>query len=218
MWPRSSPLLTGASKVSYEGEKRLFRRERELLESLRRMQREEARALEHQREQLEKQRAANAREAAAERGQIESLRKAQLEEAKDLSRLKEELQKEKAELQEKWEELQQEREKLLLFSRGQQASWFCYSMATGLLCCCYYRFQVSFKCFGTNSKVWWCKNVKSSFNKIYICQKSMSSRFCFCYSCVALLCGFLNVLISERYGPLSGNLIQNYPSPAGILS
>ncbi|KAM9366972.1 uncharacterized protein ABDE67_005395 [Symphorus nematophorus] len=110
-----------ASRVS-EGEKRVFKRERELIEALRKAQREEARALEHQRELLEKLRAANTREAAADREQIESLRKAQQEEAKDLSRQKEELQKEKEELQKKWEELQQEREELLLFSSGQQAS------------------------------------------------------------------------------------------------
>lgn len=79
-----------------------------MIESLRSMQREEARALEQQRELLKKLHAANAREA-AERGQTESLR-SHLEEAKDLSRQKEELQKEKAEPQKKWE-------KLLLFSR-----------------------------------------------------------------------------------------------------
>uniref|UniRef100_A0A671U9P1 BED-type domain-containing protein n=1 Tax=Sparus aurata TaxID=8175 RepID=A0A671U9P1_SPAAU len=114
--------LTGVLKVSRasEGEKRLFRREQELIESMRRAQREEARALEHQRELLEKLRAANAREAAAEREQIESLRKAQQEEAKDLNRQKDELQKEKAELQKKWEELQREREDLLLFTSEQQ--------------------------------------------------------------------------------------------------
>ncbi|XP_042352147.1 zinc finger BED domain-containing protein [Plectropomus leopardus] len=105
-----------------EGERRMFRRERELIEALRSAQREEARALEHQRELLDKLRTVNAREAAAEREQIESLRKAQLEEAKDLSRQREELQKEKAELQRKREELRQEREELVLFSRGRQAS------------------------------------------------------------------------------------------------
>ncbi|XP_073320749.1 uncharacterized protein [Pagrus major] len=114
--------FSGAAKVSQasEGERRLFRRERELIESMRRTQREEARALEHQRELLEKLRAVNAREAAAEREQIESLRKAQQDEAKDLNRQKDELQKEKAELQKKWEELQQEREELLSFTSEQQ--------------------------------------------------------------------------------------------------
>ncbi|KAM8763175.1 uncharacterized protein AB9X84_007644 [Acanthopagrus schlegelii] len=114
--------VSGLLKVSRasEGEKRLFRREQELIESMRRAQREEARALEHQRELLEKLRAVNAREAAAEREQIESLRKAQQEEAKDLNKQKDELQKERAELRKKWEELQQEREELLLFTSEQQ--------------------------------------------------------------------------------------------------
>ncbi|XP_019214480.1 uncharacterized protein LOC100707168 isoform X1 [Oreochromis niloticus] len=111
----------GALKMS-EGERRTLKREIELIEALRRTQKEEARTLEHQRELLEKLRAASARETAAEREQIESLRKAQQEEAKDLSRQREELQKEKEELQKKWDELQQEREELLLFSRGQQVS------------------------------------------------------------------------------------------------
>uniref|UniRef100_A0A669BGI2 BED-type domain-containing protein n=1 Tax=Oreochromis niloticus TaxID=8128 RepID=A0A669BGI2_ORENI len=113
--------LAGALKMS-EGERRTLKREIELIEALRRTQKEEARTLEHQRELLEKLRAASARETAAEREQIESLRKAQQEEAKDLSRQREELQKEKEELQKKWDELQQEREELLLFSRGQQVS------------------------------------------------------------------------------------------------
>uniref|UniRef100_A0A3P8T0F7 BED-type domain-containing protein n=1 Tax=Amphiprion percula TaxID=161767 RepID=A0A3P8T0F7_AMPPE len=98
--------LTAVSGAS-EGERRVFRRERELIEALRRAQREEARALEHQRELLERLRAADAREAAAEREKIESLRKAQQEEANELSRQREELQKEKAELHKKWEELQE---------------------------------------------------------------------------------------------------------------
>lgn len=55
-----------------------------MIESLRSVQREEARALEQQRELLKMLHAANAREAATERGQIESLR-SHLEEAKDLS-------------------------------------------------------------------------------------------------------------------------------------
>ncbi|XP_054474947.1 zinc finger BED domain-containing protein [Anoplopoma fimbria] len=113
--------LLKVSKAS-EGEKRVFRRERELIEALRRAQREEARALEHQRELLEKLRAVNARETAAEREQIESLRTAQLEEAKYLIRQREEVQKEKTELLKKRKELQQEREELVLFSSRQQAS------------------------------------------------------------------------------------------------
>uniref|UniRef100_A0A3P8T2G1 BED-type domain-containing protein n=1 Tax=Amphiprion percula TaxID=161767 RepID=A0A3P8T2G1_AMPPE len=120
-WMTEQRRVPGALKVSgaSEGERRVFRRERELIEALRRAQREEARALEHQRELLERLRAADAREAAAEREKIESLRKAQQEEANELSRQREELQKEKAELHKKWEELQQEREGLLLLSRGQ---------------------------------------------------------------------------------------------------
>ncbi|XP_047437566.1 zinc finger BED domain-containing protein [Mugil cephalus] len=109
-----------------DDERRVFRRERELIDALRRTQKEEALTLQHQRELLEKLRAANAREAAAEREEIESLRKAQQEEAKDLERQreelqkeKEELQKEKEELQNKWKELEQEKEELLLFSRAQ---------------------------------------------------------------------------------------------------
>ncbi|XP_076583594.1 uncharacterized protein LOC143318936 [Chaetodon auriga] len=109
-----------ASRVSAR-ERRVLSTERELINSLRRAQREEARALEDQRELLEKLRAVDARTAAAEREQIESLRKVQLEEAKQLRKQKEELQEEKAELQKKWEELQQEKEKL---SREQQASYF----------------------------------------------------------------------------------------------
>uniref|UniRef100_A0A3P9C640 Inner centromere protein A n=1 Tax=Maylandia zebra TaxID=106582 RepID=A0A3P9C640_9CICH len=121
LWGTEQSDAQGALKMS-EGEKRTLKRERELIEALRRTQKEEARTLEHQRELLEKLRAASAREAAAEREQIESLRKAQQEEANDLSRQREELQKEKEELQKKWEELQQEREELLLFSREQQVS------------------------------------------------------------------------------------------------
>ncbi|KAM7015169.1 uncharacterized protein LKV04_014540 [Tautogolabrus adspersus] len=106
---RKSP-CSGVLKFSRasEGEIRVLRTERELIEALRRAQREEAQALLQQRELIEKLRAANAREAAAEREQIESLRKAQMVEAKDLSKQREELQKEKAELQKKWEELQQQ--------------------------------------------------------------------------------------------------------------
>ncbi|CAJ1049154.1 uncharacterized protein LOC117810753 isoform X2 [Xyrichtys novacula] len=99
---------SGMLKFSPEGQMRMFRRERELIEALRRAQREEAQALEQQKELIEKLRSANAREAAAEREQIESLRKAQMEEAKDLIRQREELEVEKAELQKKWEELQQQ--------------------------------------------------------------------------------------------------------------
>ncbi|KAG7482691.1 zinc finger BED domain-containing 4-like isoform X1 [Solea senegalensis] len=107
---------------SFEGEKRVWRRERELIEALRRTQKEEARALEVQRDLLEKMRAADAREATAEREKIEALRKAQQEEAKELTLQREELQKEKAELRKKQEELEQEREELVLFSRGQECS------------------------------------------------------------------------------------------------
>ncbi|XP_041850278.1 zinc finger BED domain-containing protein isoform X2 [Melanotaenia boesemani] len=103
-------------------EKRVFNRERELIEALRRAQREEAQTLEHQRELLEKLRAVSAREAAAEKEEIELLRKAQQEEAKDLSKQQEELEKGKAELQKKWDELQQEKEKLLLLSGSQEGS------------------------------------------------------------------------------------------------
>lgn len=101
--------LTGALKGTrpFLQQKRMFKKERELIQALRRTQKEEARALEHQRELLEKLRAANAREAAADREEIESLRKAQQEEAKELNAQREELQREKAELQKKWEELQQ---------------------------------------------------------------------------------------------------------------
>ncbi|XP_070760060.1 uncharacterized protein [Enoplosus armatus] len=114
-------LLSGLMSISRAsvGERHVLRREQQMIEALRRAQREEARALEYQRELLEKLRAANAREAAAEREQIESLRKAQLKEAKNVNIQKQELQKEKTELQKKWEELEQERKDLLLFSRQQ---------------------------------------------------------------------------------------------------
>ncbi|XP_008303928.1 uncharacterized protein LOC103375433 isoform X2 [Stegastes partitus] len=111
---RQVPDVLEVSEAS-EGERRVFRRERELIEALRRTQREEAQALELQRKLLEKLRAAYAREAAAETEKIESLRKAQQEEAKELYRQREELQKEKAELHKKREEFQQEREELVLF-------------------------------------------------------------------------------------------------------
>ncbi|XP_033971926.1 uncharacterized protein LOC117471193 isoform X2 [Trematomus bernacchii] len=88
-----------------EGEKHMFKREQELIEALRRAQRQEARALEDQRELLEMLRVGNAREAAAEREEIESLRKAQLEEGKYLSKQREELKSEKQELQRQREEL-----------------------------------------------------------------------------------------------------------------
>ncbi|KAM4592952.1 uncharacterized protein PAE49_004516 [Odontesthes bonariensis] len=109
--------VSGASVV----ERRMFNREMELIEALRRTQREEARTLEHQRELLEVLRAAGAREAEVERERIESLRKAQQVEAKDLSKQRKELEMEKAELQKKWEELHQEREKLLS-GGGQETS------------------------------------------------------------------------------------------------
>ncbi|XP_017296290.1 zinc finger BED domain-containing protein [Kryptolebias marmoratus] len=106
----------GGSEASRESEveSRVLKQERELIEALRRTQREEARTLDQQRELVEKLRAAGAREAAAEKEKIESLRKAQQEEAKELSRQREELEKEKAELQKMWGELQREREELLL--------------------------------------------------------------------------------------------------------
>ncbi|CAG5855370.1 unnamed protein product [Menidia menidia] len=129
-WKHPSPLnlslsphgelnvVSGTSAI----DRGVFSREMELIEALRRTQREEARTLEQQRELLEKLRAASAREAEAEREKIESLRKAQQLEAKDLSRQREELEMEKAELQKKWEELHQEREKLKLHSRLQEKS------------------------------------------------------------------------------------------------
>uniref|UniRef100_A0A3Q2Z064 Uncharacterized LOC109526000 n=1 Tax=Hippocampus comes TaxID=109280 RepID=A0A3Q2Z064_HIPCM len=95
-------------------ERRVFRRERELIEALRRTQREEAKALDHQRELVESLRAVNAREAAVEKKQIESLRRAQQEEAQDLMRQREELEREKTEQQKRWEELEQEKKQLLL--------------------------------------------------------------------------------------------------------
>ncbi|XP_057699462.1 zinc finger BED domain-containing protein [Corythoichthys intestinalis] len=97
-------------------ERRIYRRERELIEALRRTQKEEAKALEHQKELIESLRAVNAREAAAEKKEIESLRKAQQEEAKDLMRQREELETQRAEQRTKWEELEQERNRLLLLS------------------------------------------------------------------------------------------------------
>ncbi|XP_061923750.1 uncharacterized protein LOC133663353 [Entelurus aequoreus] len=83
------------------GERCLFRRELELIEALRRTQREEAQALVHQRELVEKLRAIGAREVTFEKEQIESLRRAQQEEAQHLSKLREELETEKAVLQKK---------------------------------------------------------------------------------------------------------------------
>uniref|UniRef100_A0A1A7YJ72 Family with sequence similarity 60, member A, like n=1 Tax=Iconisemion striatum TaxID=60296 RepID=A0A1A7YJ72_9TELE len=116
--------MSAGSNVAAESEagSRIFRQERELIEALRRAQREESRTLEHQRELLEKLRSASAREASADREKIEALRKAQQEEANELSRQREELEKEKAELQRKWEELNQERVELLLLSRDKEAS------------------------------------------------------------------------------------------------
>uniref|UniRef100_A0A1A8QM73 Family with sequence similarity 60, member A, like n=1 Tax=Nothobranchius rachovii TaxID=451742 RepID=A0A1A8QM73_9TELE len=108
--------------VESEVEGRVFMRERELIEALRRTQREESRTLEHQRELLEKLRSASAREALADREKIEALRKAQQEEADELRRQREELEKEKAELQRKWDELNQERVELLLLSRDKKDS------------------------------------------------------------------------------------------------
>ncbi|XP_029000407.1 zinc finger BED domain-containing protein [Betta splendens] len=110
--------LFSGSRVP-DGAECVWRRERELIEELRRAQQQEAQALEHQRELLQKLRAADAREAAAEREKIGSLRKAQEEEAKDLKRQQMELQTEKDVLQKKWEEFQLEREMLLLFPKNQ---------------------------------------------------------------------------------------------------
>uniref|UniRef100_A0A8C6LG25 BED-type domain-containing protein n=1 Tax=Nothobranchius furzeri TaxID=105023 RepID=A0A8C6LG25_NOTFU len=114
-------------KVAVESEvgSRVFMRERELIEALRRTQREESRTLEHQRELLEKLRSASAREASADREKIEALRKAQQEEADELRRQREELEKEKAELQRKWDELNQERGFYSCQQRGQGAFVFC---------------------------------------------------------------------------------------------
>ncbi|XP_077374715.1 uncharacterized protein LOC144017241 [Festucalex cinctus] len=100
-----------------KAERRIFRRERELIEALRRTQREEAKALEHQRTLVESLRAINAREVAMEKEQIESLRRAQQEEAKDLMRQREELEAERAEQKKRWEELEQEKKQLLLLSQ-----------------------------------------------------------------------------------------------------
>ncbi|XP_061670126.1 zinc finger BED domain-containing protein [Syngnathoides biaculeatus] len=97
-------------------ERRIFKRERELIDALRRTQREEAKALEHQRELIESLRAVNAREAAAEKKQIESLRRTQQEEAKDLMRQREELETERAEQKKRWEELEQEKKQFFLLS------------------------------------------------------------------------------------------------------
>lgn len=92
--------------------------ELELIEALRRTQKEEAQALQRQRELLEKLQTVSAREVAAEREKIESLRKAQQEEAEELRRQREELEKGKAELQKKWEDFNQEREKFMLLSKS----------------------------------------------------------------------------------------------------
>ncbi|XP_061883414.1 zinc finger BED domain-containing protein 4-like isoform X1 [Entelurus aequoreus] len=83
------------------GERRVFRRELELIEAIRRTQREEAKAVEHQRELVEKLRAISTREAALEKKHIESLRRAQQDEAQNLSKQREELEREKAALQRK---------------------------------------------------------------------------------------------------------------------
>ncbi|XP_077420414.1 uncharacterized protein LOC144050735 isoform X2 [Vanacampus margaritifer] len=98
-------------------DRRIFRRERELIEALRRTQKEEAKALEHQRKLVERLRAVNAREAGMEKEQIESLRRAQQEEAKDLMRQREELEAERAKQKMRWEELEQEKKQLLLLCK-----------------------------------------------------------------------------------------------------
>uniref|UniRef100_A0A3Q2PE58 Uncharacterized LOC105939001 n=1 Tax=Fundulus heteroclitus TaxID=8078 RepID=A0A3Q2PE58_FUNHE len=104
-----------------EVEIRVFERELELIEALRRAQREEGQALQQRRELLEKLQTLSTIEAAAEREKIKALRKAQQEEAEELSRQREELEKEKTELQKKWEELRQEREEFLLLSKGKDS-------------------------------------------------------------------------------------------------
>ncbi|XP_028329752.1 uncharacterized protein LOC114480107 [Gouania willdenowi] len=105
--------------VNADEERIMFRKEMELIDALRRTQREEARTLEHQRELLEKLRSAGLREAAAERKEIELLRIAQQVEAEDLKRQREELQREKSELRRQQEELQLDREQLLSFKAHQ---------------------------------------------------------------------------------------------------
>ncbi|XP_029981246.1 uncharacterized protein LOC115412741 isoform X1 [Sphaeramia orbicularis] len=110
---------------AFDRETHVFRTEQDLIESLRRAQREELRALEQQREILHKLRAINEREAAAEMENIQSLRRTQEEEARDLNRQREELQREKEELQKKWEEFRQEREQALLITSEHQAPVFC---------------------------------------------------------------------------------------------
>ncbi|XP_029947606.1 uncharacterized protein LOC115388566 [Salarias fasciatus] len=104
------------------GARRVLRREQELIEALRRTQKEEARTLEHQRELLHKLRTAHAREVAAEKEGIELLRKTQQKEAEDLRRQREELKKEKEDLLRKWEEFREASKTILLFSDGQQAT------------------------------------------------------------------------------------------------
>uniref|UniRef100_A0A672HY50 Uncharacterized LOC115388566 n=1 Tax=Salarias fasciatus TaxID=181472 RepID=A0A672HY50_SALFA len=96
------------------GARRVLRREQELIEALRRTQKEEARTLEHQRELLHKLRTAHAREVAAEKEGIELLRKTQQKEAEDLRRQREELKKEKEDLLRKWEEFREASKTILL--------------------------------------------------------------------------------------------------------
>ncbi|XP_077451263.1 uncharacterized protein LOC144070706 [Stigmatopora argus] len=98
-------------------ERRIYRRERELIEALRRTQKEEAKALQDQRQLLQSLRAVNAREAAAEKKEIESLRRAQQEEAEELKRQREELERERAEQQKKWEKFEKEQTQLLLLPK-----------------------------------------------------------------------------------------------------
>ncbi|XP_077569627.1 uncharacterized protein LOC144194427 isoform X2 [Stigmatopora nigra] len=98
-------------------ERRIYRRERELIEALRRAQKEEEKALQDQRQLLQSLRTVNAREAAVEKKEIESLRRAQLEEAEELKRQREELERERTEQQKKWEEFEKERSQLLLLPR-----------------------------------------------------------------------------------------------------
>uniref|UniRef100_A0A3B5QWD2 Uncharacterized LOC102227966 n=1 Tax=Xiphophorus maculatus TaxID=8083 RepID=A0A3B5QWD2_XIPMA len=117
-------LQEGLAQEAFHSEVRVFERELELIEALRRTQREEAQALQQQRELLERLQTVGAREAAAERETIESLRKAQQEEADELIRQREEMEKEKAELRKKWEELYQEKKEFSFLSKNTLTSGF----------------------------------------------------------------------------------------------
>lgn len=103
--------IPGSFKFSgtSESEGLALKRELELIEALRRAQKEEARTLEHQRELLEKLRAADAREVAAEREKIELLRQIQQKEAEELRRQRDELEKDRMELEKQRQELLQQK-------------------------------------------------------------------------------------------------------------